>query len=94
MVEIQDGIANNLAGTVIGDVAAAIGFAKFDTLLTENVFGGEQILLAGIAPERDDMRMLAEEKNIINGGSLLCGHEAFLQGVGVRPGDEAKVTCE
>src|SRR5215469_18043282 len=42
-VEIENGIADDLAGAVIGDVAAAIRFAEFDAFLAEDVFRGKEI---------------------------------------------------
>jgi len=39
-VEIEDGITDDLAWTVICDVTAATGDVEFDFLLTKDVFGG------------------------------------------------------
>jgi hypothetical protein len=87
VAEVKDGIADDLAGAVIGDVSAAIGGVEFDALLTEDVFGGEEIGAAGIAAESDDVRMFAEEKDVVDGGGFAGGDEALLQGVGVGIGD-------
>jgi hypothetical protein len=79
---------------VIGDVAAAIGFAKLDIFLPQNIFGGEKIFLAGVAAEREDMWMLAEEEDVVDGADLAGGDDALLEGVGVGPGEEAEVGDE
>src|ERR1700722_5566995 len=53
--QIHDRIADDLAWTVIGDVAAAIGFAKFDVHLIEQVAAGSKILSIAVAAEGDDV---------------------------------------
>ena len=42
-VEIEDGIADDLAWAVISDVSTAVGGVEFHIFLAENVFGGEKI---------------------------------------------------
>src|SRR6266849_5869431 len=93
-VEIEDRIADDLAGAVIGDVAAAVGFAKFDTFLTKDVFGSEKIFLAGVAAEGEDVGMFTEEEDVVDGAGLAGGDDTLLEGVGFGPGDEAEVGGE
>jgi hypothetical protein len=93
-VEIEDGVADDLAGAVISDVAAAVGFAELDIFLAQDVFGGEKIFLAGVAAEREDMRMLAEEEDVVDGARFTGGNDALLEGVGVGPGEEAEIGDE
>jgi len=93
-IEIENGIADDLTGAVIGDVAAAIGFAKLDIFLPQNIFGGEEIFLASVAAEGEDMWMLAEEENVVDGAGFAGGDDAPLEGVGVGPGEEAEIGDE
>ena len=42
-VEVEDWVADDLAGAVVGDVAAAVGFAEFDAVLGEELWAGEDV---------------------------------------------------
>ena len=90
-IEIQNGVADDLAGAVISDVAAAIGFAEFDAFLAKYVFGGEKIFLAGVAAKGKDVRVLAEEEDVVDGAGFTGGDEALLEVVSVGPREEAEV---
>ncbi len=92
--KIEDGIADDLARTVVSDVSAAIGSVEFDAFLAEHIFGGEKIFAFAVAAESDDVGMLAEEKNVIDGAGFASGDDALLQGVGVGEGDETEVDDE
>ncbi len=93
-LEIENRVADDLAGAVIGDVTTTIGFAQLDTHLAKDVFGREKIFLAGVAAEGNDVGMLAEEEYVVDGAGLARGDEAFLEGVGVGPREEAEVGGE
>ena len=93
-IEIEDGIADDLAGAVIGDVATAVRFAELDIFLAEDIFGGEKIFLAGVAPESDDMGMFAEEEDVADSAGFAGSDDSLLEGVGVGPGKEAEVGDE
>jgi hypothetical protein len=93
-IEIEDGIADELAGTVIGDVAASVCFAELDIFLSEDIFGGEEIFLAGVAAEGEDVRMFAEEEDVVDGAGFAGGDDALLEGVGSGPGEESEVGDE
>lgn len=93
-IEIENGIADDLARAVIGDVSATVGFAEFDAFLAKDVFGGEKIFLAGVAAEGEDVRVLAEKKDVVDGASFTRSDQAFLEGVGVGPGEETEVDGE
>ena len=47
--EVEDGVANNLAGAVEGDVAAAGAFEEFDAALGEEFGGGDYVGGFGVA---------------------------------------------
>jgi hypothetical protein len=93
-IEIENGIADDLPGAVIGDVTAAIGFAELDIFLAEDIFGGEKIFLAGVAAEGEDVGMLAEEEDVVDGAGFAGDGNALLEGVGVGPGEKAEVGDE
>ena len=93
-VEIDDGIANDLAGTMVSDVAAAIGFVEFNTFLAKDVFVGQKIGAIAVAAESDDVGMRTEKKDIVDGVEFARSDNALLhdEGVGVR--DQAEVDGE
>src|SRR5215469_7355453 len=84
-VEIQNGIADDLTGTMIGDVAATIRFAEFDAFLAEDVLGGQEIFPVGAASEGDHVGMFAEKKDVIDAAGFARRHEAFLKREGSVP---------
>ena len=49
-IEIKDWITDDLAGAVIGDVAAAVGFTELDIFLAEDIFGGERFFWLALRP--------------------------------------------
>jgi hypothetical protein len=77
-IEIEDGVANDLAGAMISDVAAAICFAELYVFLAEDVFGGEKIFPAGVAAEGEDVGVLAEEEDVVDDADFAGGDEALL----------------
>src|SRR4029077_15527982 len=89
--EIEDGVADDLAWAVIRDVAAAVGFAELDIFLAEDIFGSEEIFLAGVTAEGQNVGMFAEEEVVVDGAGFAGGDDALLEGVGVGPGEEANV---
>ena len=67
---------------------------NFFRAAAQNVLVRKQVLRVSVAAERDDMRVLAEEEHIVNGGDFTRGHKAPLQCVSVVPRDETKVGGE
>jgi len=55
---------------VISDVAAAIRFAQIHAFLKEHVFRGQEIFLAGVAAQGEDVRVLAKKENVIEGAGF------------------------
>src|SRR5207237_10357082 len=72
--EVEDGVADELAGAVIGDVAAARRFEKADTLRAKDVAAGEQMIEFAAAAEGDDRRMYEQEKLV---GELLVLTQSY-----------------
>jgi len=93
-IEIEDGVADGLAGAMISDIATAVGLAKFDALLAEDVFGSEEIFLAGVAAKGDDMRVLAEEKDVGDGSGFARGDKALLESERSIPAADSDVANE
>src|SRR6185437_15466908 len=62
--EVENRIADDLAGAVVGDVAAAVCLMEFDVHLAQDIRVGEKIFALTVAPERDDVWVLAEEEHI------------------------------
>ncbi len=89
--QIQNGVADDLTGTMIGYISAAIGEVKFHILLAKNMVRSEQILALAIAAESDDVRMFAEKEHVIDRTTFAGGYDALLQCVSVGVGNEAEV---
>jgi hypothetical protein len=85
--QIENGVADDLAGAVISDVSTAIGFVKLDIFLMENAGGGQEIFAFAVAAERDDRRVLAEEEDVFDSVRFAGGGDAGLQGEGVGEAD-------
>ena len=89
--QIQDRIADDLAGAVVGDVATAIAGMEFHVFLREQLVRDAQIVARAVAAEGDDVRMLAEEQHVGNGAGLAGGDELALQFVRRGVGDQAVI---
>jgi hypothetical protein len=94
LVEIEDRIADDLAGTMIGDISAAVCCVELDILLTEDLFGSEEMGAVGVAAEGDDVGVLAEEKDIFDGPGFTGGDQPLLERRGGGVGEEAEVVNE
>ena len=64
--QIEDRIGDELAGTMEGDVAAAIDFVQLDTALRQELRRGQHVVQTGIASERDDRRMLQQQQRVLD----------------------------
>ena len=78
--QIQDRIADDLAGAVIGDVAAAIGGIELDSGAAQRVFARQQIFGVAVAALRDHVRMLDEQELIGNQPALALFDQILLDG--------------
>src|SRR5438445_10813895 len=56
--QIENGIADELAGTVKSHVAAAVGFIQLNPIGGKKLAGGDDVLRSAIAPESNYRRML------------------------------------
>lgn len=64
--QVEDGVADELAGTVIGNVAAAVDFVKSDAAAGEEFIGREDVGAAGVATECQNGRMFEQEKSVVD----------------------------
>jgi hypothetical protein len=62
--KVEDGVADDLAGTVESDVAAAIAFEEIDTAFLQDIARCDYVGGFGIAAQSDHRGVLEEEKNI------------------------------
>jgi hypothetical protein len=77
--EIEDGVADELAGAVIGDLAAAIGLVDLDTFTCEQLVARENVRSCGIAAEREDGSMFHQEQRVADRSDLACGDDLVLK---------------
>jgi hypothetical protein len=92
--QIQDGVADDLARPVVGDVAAAPCFVNLDTARGEEVAAGEDVGASAIAfdAERQDVRMLDEEQDVFDAPGPPLLDEVPLERQGVCIGNEPQAT--
>ena len=64
--QIEDGVTDELAGAVKGDVAAAIDFVEGDSAADEQFIGSENVGSVGVAAEGEDRRVLEEQKRVVD----------------------------
>ena len=75
--EVEDGVGDELAGTVVGDVAAAVGFDYLGALRGEGCGVEQEVVAAGAAAEGVDGRVLEDGERFLGavahgfGGALL-----------------------
>jgi hypothetical protein len=90
-VEVENGIADDLAGTVIGDIAAAIGRMKFDAVLAQKVLGNAQVLAFAVAAESNDVGMFAKEQEIGGRADFARSNQALLERRGFAVSDPSEI---
>ena len=77
--QIDNGVTDDLPGTVVRHVASAVGPLKGDARALQHFWRRQQILVMGVAPHGDDMRMLDDQQLIRNFAALALFHEVALQ---------------
>ena len=76
--EIEDRVADHLAGAVVGDVAAAAGLEHLEAALAQRLGGEEHVLRARVAPEREDRVVLEQQQLVRDAPGLPFGDQALL----------------
>jgi hypothetical protein len=91
-VQVDDRIADNLPGPVIGDIAPATGLVNVDAARGEGVGGRKNVRAAAVAAhaERQDVGMFEEEQRVADSASTAIFDEHTLQSerLGVRHSSE------
>src|SRR5580704_11026018 len=77
--QIEDRIADQLAGAVESDVAAAVAFEDFYAALREKFGGSDYVGGFGVATERDYRLVLQEEKDVADFFFFAQGDQLLLQ---------------
>ena len=77
--QIEDGVADELAGAVIGDVAAAIDFVKRDAAAGQELIGSENVGAVGVAAQGEHGRMLEEQQDVADAALLAQLNQLRLQ---------------
>ena len=88
--EIEDGVADELARTVVGDVAAAIDLVDFYTFVSEELVSGEDIGTASVTAEGENRGVLHQQESVANRAGF-TGFDDFAhdpQAFGVRDAAE------
>ncbi len=70
--QIEDGVANELARAVIGDVTATVDVVECDTAAGKKFTGGKDVGAVRITAQGKDRRMFEEQKNITD--AVLLAH--------------------
>lgn len=81
--EGDDGVADELAGTVVGDVSAAVGRGEFDTLGGEPGGVPDQVFLgAGAEADGEHGLVFGEDQRVTDLAGQVAGDEGFLRDTG------------
>lgn len=81
IIQVEDGIAGDLPGPVIGDISAPVGMIIGDALCGEPCGGDEEIALLAALAQRQYRVMFAEEESVrgLRAGSL-CRQQPLKSG--------------
>ncbi len=79
LVEVDDGIANQLTGCVIGDIATSADFEEFNANLAQTRFAFTQIGSVGTAAQGDDGGMFEKQETIGGSSSQSIRHRFVLK---------------
>lgn len=77
--QIENRVAHHLPRTVIGDVAAAVGFEKLDTGALEHLRARQQVLAPPVAAHGDHVRVLEQEQLVGDRAKLAASDQLGLQ---------------
>ena len=89
--EVEDGVADELAGAVVGDVSAAVNLVDFDAFGGEGFVGEQDIGSGGIAAEGEDRRVFQQDKGVTNLVRFSGGYDFGLDAQAFSVGDAAKL---
>ena len=89
--QIDDGIADELAGAVISNVSAAVDLVKFDAALLQEFVRGEDVGAAGVAAQGKDWGMFEQQERIADEVLLTCGDDLLLDSEAFGVGNTAEM---
>ena len=89
--QVEDGVADELAGAVIGDVAAAVDLVEGDAARGKQLIGGENVGAVGVAAQRKHRRMLEQQQHVADAVLLAQRDQLLLQAKGFSVGDAAEI---
>ena len=64
--QVKDGVADKLAGSMIGDVAATVDLVQGDAAAGQELVGSQDICPVGVAAQGEDRRMLEQQQHVFN----------------------------
>ena len=88
--QIDNRVADNLAGAVVSDVAAAVDLEEFDAQLGQAVAAEQHVFQAAVAAQGQHMRMFEQQELVTDFAGFAAGLQGLLQGPGVGEGDAAE----
>jgi hypothetical protein len=89
--EVEDGVADELAGAVVGDVAAAVDLVDGDAFAGEKVVGGEDVGAGGVAAEGEDRGVFEEDEGVADEAGFAGGDDFGLDAEAFEVGDAAEL---
>ena len=85
--QIDDGVADELSGAVIGDVAATVDLVQLDVARGELLVGGDDVFAMRVAAEGEDGEVLEQQQRVADEALLARIDDATLDGEAVGVGD-------
>ncbi len=82
--QIEDGVADELAGAVIGHVAAAVDLVERDAARGQQLIGGKNVGAAGVAAQREHGRVLQQQQHVADAALRCAGRPALPAGAVLR----------
>ncbi len=79
LAQIENRIAHQLPGTMISNVAAAIGRVKCHAGAFQDLIAGEQVFAVPVAAQRNHVRVFDQQQLIVDRALLPLGHQTPLQ---------------
>jgi hypothetical protein len=89
--KVDDGISNQLAGPVIGNVAAAVDLVHLNATAGQEQLTSEDVRAMRVAAERYYRGMFEEEQRVVNLVSLSRSDDLLLDGETLRIGDATEM---
>lgn len=89
--QIEDGVADELSGTVVGDISAAIDLVYLDALCGEEFITREDIGAGGVAAEGKDGGMLQQDERVSDALCLARGDDLVHDADAFCVGDAAEL---